>query len=66
MIFAVLVAGDAVFVDANSVSCHFAPDPILGPPCSPLLQRIDNQELASFTSLPGARCPGNGAAPRVR
>jgi hypothetical protein len=33
MIFADLVAGDAVFVDANSFIYHFAPDPVLGPPC---------------------------------
>ena len=46
MIFADLVAGDTVFVDANSFIYHFAPDPVLGPPCSQLLQRIDNQELA--------------------
>ncbi len=51
MIFADLVAGDAIFLDANSFIYHFAPDPVLGPPCSQLLQRIDNQELAGFTSL---------------
>jgi predicted nucleic acid-binding protein len=51
MTFADLVAGDSVFVDANSLIYHFAPDPVLGPPCSQLLQRIENQELAGFTSI---------------
>jgi predicted nucleic acid-binding protein len=49
--FADLLAGDSVFVDANTFIYHFAPDPALGPPCSGLLQRIENQELAGFTSL---------------
>jgi predicted nucleic acid-binding protein len=51
MIFADLVAGDSVFVDANSLIYHFAPDPVLGPPCSQLLQRIENQELSGFSSI---------------
>ena len=51
MIFADLQLGDAVFLDANAFIYHSAPDPILGPPCSQLLQRIENQELVGFTSL---------------
>jgi hypothetical protein len=51
MIFADLSAGDSVFVDANSLIYHFAPDPVLGPPCGQLLQRIENQELGGFTSI---------------
>ncbi len=51
MIFADLQRGDAVFLDANIFIYHFAPDPALGPPCSQLLQRIENQELIGFTSL---------------
>ena len=51
MRFVDLAAGDSVFVDANTFIYHFAPHPVLGPPCSLLLQRIDNQELAGFTSL---------------
>src|SRR5206468_12934060 len=51
MIFADLRRGDAVFLDANIFIYHFAPDPALGPPCSQLLQRIENQELLGFTSL---------------
>jgi hypothetical protein len=50
MTFADLVAGDAVFVDANTLTYHFEPHPVWGPPCSDLLQRIENRELAGFTS----------------
>lgn len=52
MIFADLVAGDAVFVDANTLTYHFEPHPVWGPPCADLLQRIENKELAGFTSAP--------------
>jgi predicted nucleic acid-binding protein len=51
MIFADLVAGDAIFLDANTFIYHFSPDPVLGPPCRQLLQRIENQELTGFTSV---------------
>jgi predicted nucleic acid-binding protein len=51
MIFADLAAGDSVFLDANTFIYHFSPDPALGPPCSQLLQRIENQELTGFTSV---------------
>ena len=51
MIFADLAAGDSVFLDANTFIYHFGPDPTLGPPCSQLLQRIENQELTGFTSV---------------
>lgn len=51
MIFADLAAGDSVFVDANTFIYQFSPDPVLGPPCSRLLQRIENQELLGFTSI---------------
>jgi hypothetical protein len=51
MTFTDLVAGDAVFVDANTFIYHFTPDPILGPACTALLLRIENQELAGYTSL---------------
>jgi len=50
MTFADLVAGEAVFVDANPLTYHFQPHPVWGPPCTDLLQRIENQELAGFTS----------------
>jgi predicted nucleic acid-binding protein len=50
MIFADLVAGESVFLDANTFIYHFAPDPILGPACSQLLQRIDQQNLVGYIS----------------
>jgi predicted nucleic acid-binding protein len=50
MTFGDLVAGDAVFVDANILTYHFQPHPILGAPCADLLRRIENQELAGFTT----------------
>jgi predicted nucleic acid-binding protein len=31
---------------------HFSPHPVWGPACSPLLQRIENGEIAGFTSTP--------------
>ena len=51
MIFADLQPGDTIFLDANTFIYYSAPDPVLGPPCSQLLQRIENQELLGFTSL---------------
>jgi hypothetical protein len=50
MIFTDLVAGDAVFVDANTLTYHFEPHAVWGPPCADLLQRIENRQLAGFTS----------------
>ncbi|MBI3464278.1 MAG: type II toxin-antitoxin system VapC family toxin [Planctomycetes bacterium] len=50
MTFAALAVGTAVFVDANIFVFHFAPDPILGMPCSQLLQRIEHQEIKGVTS----------------
>jgi predicted nucleic acid-binding protein len=50
MTFADLLAGDAVFVDANILAYHFQPHPVWGPPCSNLLQRIENGELAGSMS----------------
>jgi predicted nucleic acid-binding protein len=50
MTFADLVAGDALFVDANILTYHFQPHPVWGAACSDLLRRIENRELAGFTS----------------
>jgi len=50
MIFANLPKGAAVFVDANTLVYHFAPDPVLGTPCSDLLIRIKRGEVQGFTS----------------
>src|SRR5271165_2933344 len=51
MTFVDLQLGDTVFLDANTFIYHSAPDPVLGPPCKQLLQRIENQELLGYTSL---------------
>jgi predicted nucleic acid-binding protein len=50
MTFADLVAGDSVFLDANTLVYHFTSDPIYGLACGQLLQRIENQEILGFTS----------------
>ena len=50
MTFLDLVAGDAVFIDANTCVYHFAPDPRWAGPCGQLLQRIQNQEIVGHTS----------------
>lgn len=50
MTFADLAPGDAVFLDANTFVYHFAPDPLLGPPCHQLLQRVEQRELRGVTS----------------
>jgi predicted nucleic acid-binding protein len=50
MTFADLLAGDAVFLDANVFIFHFGPDPALGPACAQLIQRIENQEVRGFTT----------------
>ena len=50
MTFLDLVAGDAVFLDANTFVYHFAPDPRWAASCGQLLQRIQNQEIAGHTS----------------
>jgi predicted nucleic acid-binding protein len=52
MTFADLVAGQQVFLDANTLVYHFGPHAVLGPACKQLLQRIENQELDGFTSTP--------------
>jgi predicted nucleic acid-binding protein len=50
MTFLDLVAGDAVFLDANTFVYHFAPDPRWSGPCGQLLQRVQNQEIEGHTS----------------
>lgn len=50
MTFVDLVAGDAVFLDANTLVYHFVADPSWGAACSRLLQRIENQEIHGLTS----------------
>lgn len=50
MIFADILAGVSVFLDANTFIYAFAPDPILGSPCRQLLDRIERGEIQGFTS----------------
>jgi hypothetical protein len=50
MIFTDLLTGDAVFVDANTLTNHFQPHPVLGLPCTDLVERIERQELLGFTA----------------
>src|SRR4051794_12468360 len=50
MIFTDLAAGDAVFLDANTLVYHFAPDPQLGGACRNLLVQIKSQKIAGFTA----------------
>ncbi len=52
MTFADLLAGASIFLDANTLVYHFGPHPVFGPACNQLLQRIENGELAGFTSTP--------------
>jgi predicted nucleic acid-binding protein len=42
--------GTRIFVDANVFVYHFMPHPAFGPTCTDLLERIERNELAGFTS----------------
>ena len=50
MTFADLVAGDSVFIDANTLVYHCTLDPTHGGACTDLLDRIGRGELNGFTS----------------
>jgi predicted nucleic acid-binding protein len=50
MIFADLVAGDEVFVDANTLIYHCTLDPMHGIACTDLLDRIGRGEIRGHTS----------------
>jgi predicted nucleic acid-binding protein len=50
MIFADLLPGESVFLDANTLVYHFAAHAVFGSPCTQLVQRIERQELPGFTS----------------
>ncbi len=50
MIFSDLPAGESVFLDANTLTYHFQPHPVLGSACTNMLERIERQELLGFTS----------------
>jgi predicted nucleic acid-binding protein len=50
MTFLQIPLGATVFLDANTLIYHFAPDPVFGPACSDLLIRIKRQEIDGCTS----------------
>jgi predicted nucleic acid-binding protein len=50
MTFGDVLAGQLFFVDANTFVYALAPEPILGPPCYQLLERIRRKEIEGFTS----------------
>jgi predicted nucleic acid-binding protein len=52
MTFADLVAGDSVFLDANTFIYHCTIDPAFGGACTALLDRIGLGEIAGYTSTP--------------
>ena len=45
-----ILAGAAVFLDANVFVYHFAPHPVLHVPCQQLLERCAQRELVGYTS----------------
>jgi predicted nucleic acid-binding protein len=50
MTFGDVPAGASLFLDANTFIFCFGPDPVLGPPCEQLLERIEQKEFSGFTS----------------
>lgn len=50
MTFASLQLGSIIFVDANILVYAFAPDPVFGPACRALLERVELGELVGVTS----------------
>src|SRR5712692_5737097 len=82
MTFDDLSAGEAIFVDANTLIYHFSSHPRYGAACTGLVERIEWKEILGFTS---AHCladvahrlmtieamgrfgwPGSGLAARLR
>lgn len=53
MSFDAIVAGDAVFLDADVLVYHFAGRPQFGAACTRLIERIEQQEIRGFAS---SRC----------
>ena len=51
MTFADLSAGESIFLDANPLVYHFAPDPLFGPACNQLIARVENGDTHAFTSI---------------
>jgi predicted nucleic acid-binding protein len=50
VIFTDLPAAESVFLDANTFLYHFTNNPQFGPACTEFIERIENGELAGFTS----------------
>jgi predicted nucleic acid-binding protein len=50
MTFDAILAGSAVFVDANIFVYYFEPHPVFGPARQQLFLRIENNELQGYTS----------------
>jgi len=50
VIFADLQAGEAVFLDANTLVYHFQPHPTLGTAATALVRRIELQQVSGYTS----------------
>jgi predicted nucleic acid-binding protein len=50
MIFADVPSGASLFVDANTLVYHFAADPLLGPACRQLLDRIKVRDIQGLSS----------------
>ncbi len=50
MTFADLLPGESVFLDANTLVYHFSSHVAFGAACTQLVRRIENGELAGFTS----------------
>jgi predicted nucleic acid-binding protein len=50
MTFTDVPAGLSIFLDANTLISYFVADPVFGPACEALLQRIENQEIQGYTS----------------
>jgi predicted nucleic acid-binding protein len=50
LIFADLLAGEIIFLDANTLVYHFVSNPLYGTACTHLLQRIENQDIQGIPS----------------
>jgi hypothetical protein len=50
MTFADLVAGDHIFLDANTLVYYFGPHLTLGAACNQRVHRIENRELSGSPS----------------
>jgi predicted nucleic acid-binding protein len=50
MTFTDLPDGVSLFLDANPFVYHFAPDPVFGPACTSLMERIGRREVLGWTS----------------